>query len=82
MRQLTFVLGLQELVGPRIDLRQKVALLDHLAFGEPDFRELTVDLRLHGDGGDRRDGAERVDDDADIALCRRLRRRPTARAAC
>ena len=66
-RQLALVLGLQKLVGPRIDLRQKVAFLDHLPFGEGDLRELTVDLRLHGDGRDRRDGAERVDDDADIA---------------
>src|SRR5208282_5984764 len=51
-----------------VDLRQKVPLLDSLSFGEPDFGELTVDLGLYGDGCDGRDGAERVDDDTDIAL--------------
>ena len=67
-RELALVLGLQKLVGPGVDLRQKIALLDHLSFGEPNLLELTVDLGLHGDGGDRRDGAERVDRDANIAL--------------
>ena len=67
MRELAFVLLLQDLVGPRIDLRQEVALLDQLAFGEADFGELAVDLGLHGHGRERRDGAERIDDDADIA---------------
>ena len=62
--ELAFELRLQELVGARIDLRQEIALLDQLAFGEPDLEQLAVDLGLHGDGGDRRDGAERVDDDA------------------
>ena len=55
-------------IGPRVDLREEIALLDHLAFGEGDLQQLTVDLGLHRDGGDRRHGAERVDDDADIAL--------------
>ena len=84
-RQLALVLGLQKLVGPRVDLRQEVALLDRLSFGEGDFRELTVDLGLHGDRRDRRDGAERVDDDADIAGADRGRadrlRRPALRGA-
>ncbi len=31
VRELAFVLGFQDLVGPRIDLRQKVALLDQSA---------------------------------------------------
>ncbi len=66
VRQLAFVLLFQDLVGPLIDLRQKIALLDHLPFGECDLRQITVDLRLHGDGRERRDGTERVDDDANI----------------
>jgi len=69
--ELALVLGLQELVGARIDLCQEVALLDQLAFGESDLEQLAVDLGLHGDGGDRRDRAERVDDDANIALADR-----------
>ena len=66
--ELAFELRLQKLVGPRIDLRQEIALLDQLPFGEPDLQELAVDLRLHGNGGDRGDGAQRVDDDPDVAL--------------
>ena len=67
MRELAFVLGFQDLIGPLIDLREEVALLDHLPFGESDLGQLAVDLGLHGDGRERGDGAERVDDDADIA---------------
>src|SRR5208282_2358776 len=70
-RQLALVLGLQKLVGSRVDLRQKVVLLDHLPFGEADLHELTVDLRLHGDGRDRRHGSEGIHYDADIALADR-----------
>ena len=66
-RKLALVLRLQKLVGPRIDLRERIALLDRLPFSERHFHELAVDLRLHGDGRNRRDGAERVDDDADVA---------------
>ena len=66
--QLAFELGLLKLVGPRVDLREEIAFLDHLPFGESHFGELAVDLGLHGDGRDRRHGAERVDDDANIAL--------------
>ena len=66
--QLAFELGLLELVGPRVDLRQEIAFLDDLPFGESHVDELAVDLGLHGDGCDRCHGAERVDDDADIAL--------------
>ena len=67
VRKLAFELRFQNLIGPRIDLRQEVALFDHLPFGESDIGELTVDLGLHRDGRERRDGAERIDDDADIA---------------
>ena len=66
VRQLAFVLGFQDLIGAWIDLRQKIAFLHHLPFLEGDLGQLTVDLGLHGDGGERRDGAERIDQDADI----------------
>ena len=69
VRELAFVLLLQDLVRPRIDLRQEVALLDQLTFGEAHIGELAVDLGLHGHRRDRRHGAERVDDFADIAGC-------------
>ena len=67
VRELAFILLFQDLIGPRIDLRQKIALLHHLAFGEGDVGEIAVDLRLHCDGRKRRHRAERIDDDADIA---------------
>ncbi len=53
VRELAFVLGFQNHVGPVIDLRQKIALLHHLAFFECDLGQITADLRLHGDRGDR-----------------------------
>ncbi len=65
--KLTLILCFQNLIRALIDLREKVALVDQLAFGEADGGELTVDLRLHGHRRQRRDGAERVDDDTDIA---------------
>ena len=37
MRELAFELGFQDLVGPLIDLREKVALLHHLSFGKGDI---------------------------------------------
>ena len=49
MRQRAFGLIQRGLVGAGIDLRQEVALLDHLAFGEPVRLELSADLRLHRD---------------------------------
>src|SRR4029077_7121438 len=86
--ELAFELRLLKLVGSRVDLRQEIALLDQLPFGEPHLQELAVDLRLHGDGRDRGDGAQRVDDDPDVALsdccsANRLRRywSPTGLAA-
>ena len=67
VRELAFELGLQDLVGPWIDLREKVAFLDQLSFGESDFGQLAIDLGLHGDGCQRRDSAECIDDDTNIA---------------
>ena len=68
VRELTFVLRLQQLVRPGINLRQKVALVDKLPLGEADLHQLTVDLCLHGDSRNRRDGAESIYDDANVAL--------------
>jgi len=73
VRELALGLGLGDFIGAGIDLCQEVALVDQLAFGERDFGQLAADLGLHGDGGERGHGAERVDHDADIA--RRDRRR-------
>ena len=36
-RELALVLGLLKLIGPRVDLGEKIALLDHLPFGEADL---------------------------------------------
>ena len=58
----------RHVVGPRIDHREEVALLDRLAFGELDLDELAGDLRLDGHGGERRHRAERLDDDRDVTL--------------
>ena len=55
-------------VGARIDHRQEIALLDRLAFGELDLGELAGDLRLHRHRRERRHGAQRLDDDRDVAL--------------
>jgi len=68
----------RNLVWPRIDLRQEVALLNHLAFLEPDLGQLAVDLGQHGHGVERGDGAELVQDYSNIALVDGGRRRPAA----
>ena len=49
-------------------MRQKIALLDHLAFAKGHLRQLAVDLRHDIDGRERRHRAEAVDDDSDIAF--------------
>jgi hypothetical protein len=67
VRQLAFVLLLQIFVRPRIDLREKIALLHQLAFGETHFRQLAVDLGLHGHGRERCHRAELIEDDAHVA---------------
>src|SRR5262249_7195267 len=60
-RQLAFVLLLQIYVWPGIDLREKITLLDQLAFGESNFGQLAVDLGLHGHSGERRHRAELIE---------------------
>ena len=73
VRQLAFGLGLGDFIRAGIDLRQEVALVDQLPFGESDVDQLAADLGLHRDGGERGHGAERVDHDADIARRDRCR---------
>ena len=58
MDELPFELGFGQLKRARIDLRQKIALLDDLAFLEADFDELAIDLGPDRHGCDGRHGAE------------------------
>ena len=66
-------LGLLQLhlEGPRIDLGEELALLHELAFFEEHAHQLAVDTRLHRHRAQRRYRAESVDDEVDVALCRR-----------
>ena len=67
MQQSTFVLRLERFVGARVDLGEKIALLDILAFLERDFLQISSNLRRHGDCVDRRHRAQGVEDDTYIA---------------
>ena len=58
LRQLRLGLSQRDLVGPRVDLGEEIALVDHLAFLEGDLDELPVDLRLDGDHRERGHRAE------------------------
>src|SRR6185437_10248461 len=62
-------LGLRQgrLVGPRIDLREELALLDQLAFLEGDLLQLAADLGAYRYGGERRDRPQRRNANLDIA---------------
>jgi hypothetical protein len=62
-------LGNQLLTDRRIAVRlpgHRLRLL--IPFGKAHFQQAAGELSLHRDGGDRRHGAERVDNDTDIAL--------------
>ena len=48
----------RRLEGPRIDLDEKVAFVDKLAFLEADLHQLAIDLRLNRNGGERRNSSE------------------------
>src|SRR6185437_14793763 len=72
-RELAALLGERRLIGPRIDLRKQIALLDLVAFLEDDLDQVAGNLGADGDGGERRHGPERIEVDADIALADRLR---------
>ncbi len=58
------------LIGGGIDARQHVALLDVLAFLEVDAEQLAVDLRAHGHGVERLDGADGVEIDRHVGFGR------------
>ena len=69
-RQRPFGLLQSNLIGTRVDLDQKIALFDRLAFLERDLGDLAADLALHRNRGDRRDRAEPADHDRHgAALC-------------
>ena len=61
-------LGERDLIRTRVDLGEKIALLDHLAFLKRDFGQLAVDLRLDGHHRQRSHGAERGQRDRDVAF--------------
>ena len=59
----------RHLVGTWIDLNQGIARLDRLTLLEMNLHDLTTDLALHGDGGERGDGAEPDERDRHVARC-------------
>ena len=65
--QLPLGLGERGLIGPRVDLGEKIAGLDDLSFLEADLHQPAGDLRLDRHGGERRRRAERVDGDRHVA---------------
>ncbi len=69
--ELRLVLLQRHLVGPRVDLGEKVALLDVLALLEADRHQIAADLRLHGHRGERRHGAEPIQCHRHAAALRR-----------
>ena len=54
------------LVGPGIDLHEKIAFLDHLALFEGDLGNLAVNAAAHSHGDERFHGAEPVQIDWEI----------------
>ena len=71
LRELPFRLSQRDLIGPRIDMGEEVALVDHLAFLERDLDELAVDLRLDRDHGERRHRTQSAEDDRHVAFFHR-----------
>ena len=66
----------QLLFSCKAELRIAVRIPGHrlcllTPFGKAHFQQAAGELSLHRDGGDRRHGAERVDDDTDIVLADR-----------
>ena len=74
--ELTLRLSERRLIGPRVDLGEEVALLDHLAFGEAQFHQHPGDLGADCHRLERRDGAQRIEGDRHVA--ERDRRDPHA----
>ena len=60
----------RHLVGPLVDHRQKLAGLDHLAFGEGDLGEVACDPGGHRGGGQGRHRAQRLVLDRHVAIDR------------
>ena len=66
--ELSFRLSQRNLIRPRVDLREEIALVDHLAFLEGALDQLAVDLRLDRDHGQRRHRTEPAQHDRHVAL--------------
>src|SRR6266436_2888940 len=61
-----------DLEGTRIDLREKISLVNELAFLEGNADQLAVNAAAHGDGVEGSDGAEAIEVNGQVAaLCRR-----------
>ena len=60
----------RRLIGPRIDLHENVALLDHLALLEGDLDDLAIDAAADENGLVRLHGAEPVQIDREVGLFR------------
>ena len=56
----------RRLIGPRIDLHEKIAFLDHLALFEGDLDDLAVDAAAHSHRVVRLHGAESVQIDREV----------------
>src|SRR5437899_3008257 len=60
-----------ELGGTRIDLREKIALVNELAFLEGNADQLAVNATADGDGVEGSDGAQAIEVNGQVAaLCR------------
>jgi len=69
VRKLTLREIERSLERPRIDLREKVALVDELALLEAHVHQLAIDLRLNRDGGERRNRSEACYRLIDLTRC-------------
>jgi hypothetical protein len=69
VRKLTLREIERSLERPRIDLREKVALVDELALLEAHVHQLAIDLRLNRDGGERRNRSETCYRLIDLTRC-------------
>ena len=67
MGQLRLSLLERDLIGPRVDLREKIALVHPLALLETHLHQQPVDLGVDGDGGQRRDRPQGAQGQSDVA---------------
>src|SRR4051812_25074202 len=70
LRELSLCLRELHLKGTSVNLREQVPLVNHLAFGERDVDELSIDAAADGDGIERRHGPEARQIDVEVALAR------------